>query len=179
MALRLGLPVLLGLAAVACGEDFAPASRVDDFRIMAVRADRPYAAPGERVELTTLSHEPFGRPITWAWATCEKPLDTKAVACIAKIVETAQATGQIPLTMGLGMSTFGPTIPANILDGVPTAAAGNVHVGILTVACPGTLSVGDPHTLGQGELPFRCVDANTAQELTFDRYVVSVRPSPA
>lgn len=178
MMSRLGLSALLTLSAfapLACGEEFAPGSRVEDFRLLAVRADKPYAAPGERVELTTLSHEPFGRPITWAWATCEKPLDTTAVACLARIVETAQATGQIPLTMGQGLSSFGTTIPANVLDGVPAAAAGNVIVGVLTVACPGDLSVRDPHTLTQGDLPFRCVDANTKQELSFDRYVVSVK----
>jgi hypothetical protein len=104
-----------------------------------------------------------------------KPLETTANACLATIVESARATGQLPLTMGQGLSTFATTIPANVLDGVPALASPNVHVGVLTVACPGTLSVRDPSTLAQGELPFRCVDANTAQELTYDRYVVSVK----
>jgi hypothetical protein len=178
MIARVAVSALIGLSAfapLACGEEFAPASRVDDFRLMAVGADKPYAAPGERVELTTLSHEPFGRPITWAWATCVKPLDTTATACVAKIIETAQVTGQLPLTMGQGMSTFGTTIPANVFDGVPAAAAANVLVGVLTVACPGALSVRDPAALAEGELPFRCVDANTSQELSYDRYVVSVK----
>lgn len=175
---RLGLAGLLGfvgLAPTACGAEFDPASRVNDFRLLAVQADKPYAAPGERVELTTLSSEPFGRPVTWGWATCVKPDATTVTACLAKIIADARATGQIPLTMGQGLSSFGTTIPANVLDGVPAAAASNVLVGILTVACPGPLSVRDPRTLGLGELPFRCLDANTAEELTFDRWVVSVK----
>jgi hypothetical protein len=178
MVARLGLSAVLGLSALAplaCGTEFAPASRVDGFRLMAVRADKPYAAPGERVELTTLSHEPFGRPITWAWATCVKPLDTTAGACLLKIAETAQASGTLAVTMGQGLSTFATIIPADVLDGVPVEATGNVLVGVLTVACPGALSVRDPKSLGVGELPFRCVDASTAEELTFDRYVVSVK----
>ncbi|HSO33542.1 MAG TPA: hypothetical protein VLT33_13505 [Labilithrix sp.] len=165
----------MALAPTACGAEFDPASRVTDLRLIAVQADKPYAAPGERVELTTLSHEPFGRPLTWGWATCVKPDETTVTACLAKIAEQAQATGQLPLTMGQGLSSFGTTIPANVLDGVPAAAASNVLVGVLTVACPGPLSVRDPRTLAHGELPFRCLDASTAEELSFDRYVVSVK----
>jgi hypothetical protein len=175
---RLGLSWFFGLAALAvtaCGETFDPASRISDLRLIAVQADKPYAAPGERVELTTLSHEPFGRPITWGWATCVKPDETTVAACLAKIVEDARATGQLPLTMGPGLSSFATTVPADVLDGVPQAAAGNVLVGVLTVACPGALSVRDPRTLARGELPFRCLDASTAEELTFDRYAVAVK----
>lgn len=170
---RLGLWGVLGfagLAPIACGAEFEPASRVNDFRLIAVRADKPFAAPGERVELTTLSHEPFGRPITWGWATCVKPRATTANACLAKAAEDGKS-----LAMGQGMSTFATTIPADVLDGVPPDAAANVLVGIVTVGCPGALTVRDPRTIAQGELPFWCVDANTAEVLTFDRYVVSVK----
>ena len=38
----------LAIALAACGADFDPGSRVTDFRVMAVQADAPYAAPARR-----------------------------------------------------------------------------------------------------------------------------------
>jgi hypothetical protein len=175
----------LGFAAVvvssfaftlACGEEFDPGSRVTDFRLLVVKADKPYAAPGEEVQLTTLHHEPFGRPITWAWTTCVKPRDTTVNACLAKIAEDAQASGSPPsVAGGPGESTFKTTIPANVLDGVDPRAIGNVLVGVLTVGCPGSLSTKDLAATSPGDLPFRCLDAGSGEELPYDRYVVSVK----
>lgn len=179
MISRLVLPLAaasFALAPLACGDDFAPGSRVTDFRLLAVQADKPYAAPGEEVQLSTLSHEPFGRPITWAWTTCVKPRDTTVNACLAKIGEDAtKPGGGAPIVTGIGNSTFRTTIPANILEGVEPRAIGNVLVGVLTVACPGPLSLKNLATATTGELPFRCLDANTKEELPYDRYVVSVK----
>jgi hypothetical protein len=168
----------LGLAGspLGCGDEFEPGSRLTDFRLIAVQADKPYAAPGEEVQLTTLSYEPFGRPVTWAWATCVKPDDTTVNACLAKIGEVAaKAGGVVPVTTGVGLSTWKTTIPANVLDGVEPRAAGNVLVGVLTVACPGPLSLKDLGSAAAGDLPFRCLDAGTNAELPYDRYVVSVK----
>jgi hypothetical protein len=179
IASRLGMSFVAGAAAlapIACGSDFDPASRVSDFRLLAVRADKPYAGPGERVELTTLSHEPFGRPVTWAWATCVKPDDTTASACLAKFAEDAKAAGAYPpITLGSGLSSFTATIPADVLDGVTARGATNVLVGVLTVACPGALSLRDLSSASPGALPFKCVEASTNEELTFDRFAVSVK----
>jgi hypothetical protein len=176
---RLGTFFVVGLGALApigCGSDFDPASRVSDFRLIAVRADKPYAAPGERVELTTLSYEPFGRPITWGWATCVKPADTTASACLTKYLDDARAAGGLPpLTMGTGLSSFGTTIPKDILDGVTAHGATNVLVGVLTVACPGTLESRDLSSVSPGVLPFKCVEAGTNQELGYDRFAISVK----
>jgi hypothetical protein len=77
--------------------------------------------------------------------------------------------------MGVGVSSFGTTIPENIFDGVTAHGATNVLVGILTVACPGTLSSRALATVRPGEFPFRCVDASTNQELSYDRFAVSVK----
>ncbi len=168
--------ILLGAALVFGCSEFDPGSRVTDFRLLAVQADKPYAAPGEQVHLETLSHEPFGRPITWAWTTCVKPRDTTVNACLAKIAEDARASGAPPaITMGVGKSTFDTTIPANVLDSVEPRAAGNALVGVVTVACPGALSVKDLAAAGPGELPFRCLDESTREELSYERYVVSVK----
>ncbi len=40
-----------------CGADFDPGSRVTGLRVLAVRADNPYAAPGETVKIDTLWYD--------------------------------------------------------------------------------------------------------------------------
>jgi hypothetical protein len=60
--------VLAGLAAItaiagasaACSTDFDPSSRVAGLRVLAVRADQPYAPPGATVQLTALAVDPGG-----------------------------------------------------------------------------------------------------------------------
>jgi hypothetical protein len=163
------------MSSSGCGNDFDPASRVTDFRLLAVQADRPYASPGEQVELRTLSHEPFGRPISWAWTTCVTPRDTTVNACLAKIAEDAQASGRPPaFTLGQE-STFKTTIPANVLAHVAPVAGGNAWVGVVTVGCPGSLALADLAATPAGDLPFRCTDANTHELLPYERFVVSVK----
>lgn len=167
---------LLPLVAVGCGEELDPAGRVTDFRLIAVRADKPYAAPGEQVQISTLFHEPFGRPITWAWATCVGPKDTTVNGCLAKVVEDARASGRSPfVSMGIDRSAFSTTVPANILDGLDPKVATSAFVGVVTVGCPGTIAVRELGTLKQGELPFRCIEAGSNQELSYDRFVVSAK----
>src|SRR5438132_1286666 len=54
--------LLVLLAFVACApKDFTPASFVDTLRVLAVRADKPFAAPGENVQLTALVVDPNGK----------------------------------------------------------------------------------------------------------------------
>src|SRR5438105_3550081 len=68
--------LLVLLAFVACApKDFTPASFVDTLRVLAVRADKPFAAPGENVQLTALVVDPNGkdRPIAFAFGTCINP----------------------------------------------------------------------------------------------------------
>ncbi len=62
---------LLPLLLLGCDEALEPGSKVDSFRVLAEQADLPYAHPGETVQLTSLSHDPQGRGINWAWASGE------------------------------------------------------------------------------------------------------------
>ena len=55
LVLALLLAIAGGLAFVACGgQGFDPQSKVDSVRMFAVRADKPYAKPGETVTMTVL-----------------------------------------------------------------------------------------------------------------------------
>ncbi len=166
----------LSLALAGCGDDFAPGSRVTDFRVLAVQADLPYAAPGEQVHLRALWHEPFGRRVSFGWLSCDKPPDTSAVGCLHKVFEDAAKSGQPPaMQTGDALDQIDTTVPSGIFDGVPSDARGNTLVGVVTVACPGTLSLLDPAGLGTGELPFRCEEDGTGAVLPFERYAVSVK----
>jgi len=156
------------LALAACGNDFDPASRVNDFRLLAVAADKPYAAPGETVKLTTLAHEPFGRPVTWAWTTCPLPADSTVNACLARYAELAREGRTPPFVVGPNPS-YEVTIPPNLFDGI--AQTENQLFGVLTIGCPGVLSPRETNVVG--ELPFQCVDGG--QVLPFERWVVSVK----
>lgn len=168
------MSILAAIAVLACGSDFEPASRVTDFRLIAVAADKPYASPGETVHLTTLHHEPFGRPLTWAWTTCPLPRDSTVNACLARLRELALGPTPPQFVLG-GESTVDVTIPTNILDGIPPAGRGNALFGVVTVVCPGTLSVVDLATAPETAPPFRCLEAGSGAELPFERYAVAVK----
>jgi hypothetical protein len=156
----------LGLfALVGCGADFDPGSNVSSLRVLTVQADNPYAAPGETVRLEATSHDPEGRDIDWAWVACETPASTSVEGCLIEIAETALATGSVPLlASGVGQNSVELTIPEDVLDGVPLEARPSVLSGVLSIACPGTLSL-DVEAAAEGGslLPFRCIDASGAE----------------
>jgi hypothetical protein len=167
---------LLCLGLAACGAEFAPGSRVSDFRLITVGADAPYAAPGETVHVTALWHEPFGRSVNFTWMTCENPADTSALGCLAKIAQDARVTGTLPVTQsGPGLDQVDITIAPSILDAVPSDSLGNAMVGVVTVACPGTLTLLDPAAVAPNELPFVCIEEGSTEALPFERYAVAVK----
>lgn len=153
------------LALVGCGADFDPGSNVSSLRVLAVQADNPYAAPGETVRLEATSYDPRGRDIEWAWVACETPASTSVEGCLIEIAETAVATGSVPLlARGVGQSSVELTIPDDVLEGVPLEARPSVLSGVLSIACPGTLSLDLEAAAEAGSLlPFRCIDAAGAE----------------
>lgn len=82
--LLLGVLVL----AIACGSgDFEAPSQVSSVRIFAARADKPYAAPGEKVELEVLAFDgrkdKKGREmkISWIPFVCTNPMNDAYYGC--------------------------------------------------------------------------------------------------
>ncbi|HMI86743.1 MAG TPA: hypothetical protein VK550_21770 [Polyangiaceae bacterium] len=144
-----------------CGGDFDPASRVTDLRVLAVRADSPYAAPGESVHLEALAVDPAARAITWGWGLCVNPASPSAPGCLAALDFST-------VVIEKGRSTFDFALPSDVITSLPAAAAGHAAVGTVVVACPGELA---PRV---GSIPFACVDAE-GRTLTSDEYVVGVK----
>jgi hypothetical protein len=162
--------VLVG-ALAGCEDDFDPGSRVTGFRVLAVQVDNSYARPGESVHLSSLSYDPTARPVTWAWAACVNPSSSSVEGCLEKVARDAESGGQNPLlASGVGIDSFDYTIPADALSSLAVEARPQAMTGIVSVACPGELSM-----VSSGTLPFRCTESGTGRELSLDEYVVGIK----
>jgi hypothetical protein len=148
--------------ALACGGDFDPASRVTNLRVLAVRADAPYASPGETVHLEALAVDPAARAIAWGWGLCINPASPSAPGCLAALERST-------VLIEKGLSTFDFVLPNDVISSLPPTVTGHAAVGTVVVACPGELA------LRGGSIPFACVDSASGQTLTTDEYVVGVK----
>ncbi len=163
--------LLLG-AATACESDFDPGSRITTLRVLAMQADAPYAAPGERVHLRALVHDPEGRPIDWAWAACVNPPAATVEGCIEEVNRHRNEDGSLPLlASGEGLSELDYVVPDRALEGLDDAALPLAEVGILSVACPGEIEEAAPDAL----VPFDCRDRTTGDLLSLHEYVIGVK----
>ena len=86
----LAVLVLSALSAVlACGNSgFDPASKVDSVRLFAVRADKPYAKPGDTVTLEALMTDqrkakPRAAKLYWIPVLCLNPREDLYYLCFA------------------------------------------------------------------------------------------------
>ena len=100
----LGLAILAAL--VACGGGgFDPASKVDSVRLFVVKADKPYAKPGEMVNLEALvtdarRERPRAAKLYWIPILCLNPKDDLYYLCFANAGDAsnqAGATRLVPL----------------------------------------------------------------------------------
>ncbi len=153
-----------------CSADFDPSSRVTGLRVLAVRADQPYAPPGATVQLSALAVDPAGRALTWGWGTCVDPGAPDVVTCIDGVDWSS-------FTIAPDMPDFAVTVPDDAIDRIPAAARARASVGVVTVVCPGDLSVASPPVsiAATGELPFVCRDPTTGRALAIDEYVAGVK----
>jgi hypothetical protein len=159
LATALGLVVSL---AQGCGGDFDPASRVTDLRVLAVRADAPYASPGQIVHLEALAVDPGARAITWGWGLCVNPASASAPGCLAALDIASVAIEK-------DQPTFAFALPNDVISALPSVAAGHASVGAVVVACPGELA------LGPSPIQFVCTDTTNGRALTTAEYVVGVK----
>lgn len=162
------LSTLCALSAlVACGEMPDPGSRVSSLRVIAQAMDRPYAAPGDTVEVSSLVHDPEARAVNWAWATCVNPSSSDVSGCIDRIA----ASGTALIANGEGIDRVTVSVPQDALSSLPATVRPSASMGVLSVACPGNLEL----ATGASGLPFRCSDANSGRELGLDEFVVGMK----
>lgn len=131
----------LSVLAGACSDDFDPASRVSDLRVLAVSADRPFARAGDEVRLEALAFDPAARSLSWGWGLCIEAASSLAIDCLR--------------TLRFDSLTIGRDQPRHVLRVPETSAP---FVGVAVVACPGEIVPGDTEGV-----PLACRDARGAQ----------------
>lgn len=126
LLLALLVPLATGAAFVSCGAtDFDPQSLVNSVRIFAARADKPYAAPGETVNLEVFAFD--GRPdkrremkISWLPFVCKNPRNDAYYGCFlaagqpqdggAPAAGDAGGAGGMGMGMGGGLAALRPGV---------------------------------------------------------------------
>ncbi len=108
---------------LGCAADFDPGSRVNSYRVLGQQMDAPFARPGETVNITSVSYDPQGRSVSWAWGACVNPDASTVRGCLDKIGADAALSGSSPiLAQGSGLDHFSYTVPADTLDSLPADA---------------------------------------------------------
>jgi hypothetical protein len=161
---------LLGM--LGCEADFDPGSRVNSFRVLGQQTDLPFAKPGETVNITSLAYDPQERSVTWAWGACVNPAASTVQGCLDKMASDAASSGSSPiLAQGPELTQFSYTVPVSALDSLPEGAKASAMVGVVSIACPGELSIEQ----ASNNLPFSCKEVGTGRVLALDEYVVGLK----
>src|SRR5579883_435061 len=163
---------LAAVAGAACSGDLPRASLVDSVRILATRADQPYAMPGETVTLDVLAVDGRSNPqrpmrVSWLPRACVNPPGDDYFGCYPSM------RGEF--TPGADLSNVlleGPkwafTMPADAIQGAnahPGAAAPYGVAFAFVMACAGHVQYSAVDTSSSSPLttPFGCFDeANRA-----------------
>lgn len=161
---------------VACGSDFDPSSQVGSVRILATRADKPYARPGDTVVLELLAadgrRQP-GRPMALSWlpAPCINPPGGSYYDCYPGFAALYKPGVDLSASL-VGGSTASYDIPSAVIDessalqtGVPFA-----NVFAFSMACAGHVQYVGQRTSRPQAVPFGCFD-DAGSELGADDFV--------
>ncbi len=182
----------------ACSGDFDPVSRITDLRVLAVHADHTYAKPGDTVHLDTLWFAPKKdtRGRSWVWARCVDPDSTSVVGCFQAIAKELRDNPIDPSTLdpskpppgpflnffipgtvtgGRDLDTMDVTVPTDALSRLNENARINATVGVITIVCPGAVTLVDPNTLGPTDLPIKCLEDGTNRDLPLDEWVIGIK----
>ena len=189
---KLVLAALGGFALSSCGSGFDPASLVQSVRVLGLRADKSYAAPGDTVNLEILAVDRRKSPsaemrVYWLPIVCTNPPNDAYYACFtpaAKLAGPNGETGTGGVAIGGGDvtgllpkgSTFSYKIPTDAVTSHPAVAGSNGAYGISIVfymACAGRVRFAsrDESNANPQQVPLQCVDDN-GTVLGSDDYVI-------
>ena len=164
---------LTALLALGCGPEFDPSSEVTTLRVLGVKKDKPYAQPGDEVNLQLLWHDPQDRPVQRLFiGGCVNPPADLYYGCFQTYADLA-AAGAIP-EVGEGDS-FKVTLPRDIVSGREgPVQPGQERYGVYIVffaICAGQLELAMDAASGEaGGLPIRCLDGD--RPLGSDDFIV-------
>jgi hypothetical protein len=170
---RVWLLAALALStSVGCGANFDPSNEIKSLRVLGVKKDKPYAQPGDTVNLQMLWTDPKGHDqVQTAFiGGCVNPPGDLYYGCFDAFGSSA-APGNVPFSFG---DTFSLTLPTDIISGRQgPIRPGQARYGLYIVffaLCGGTLSL-DPDADPTAGLPLRCLDAD-GNPLGSDDFVV-------
>jgi hypothetical protein len=170
----LGALALSGL--VGCGPEFDPPSEIKTLRVLGVKKDKPYAQPGDTVNLSMLWHDPKGRKNVQRLflGGCVNPPGDLYYGCFAQYGQSL-AKGDLP-PLQQGKDTFQVTLPDDIISGRGAVEPGQPRYGLYIVffaVCAGTieLAMDAQANAGSEGLPVHCLDAK-GEPLGSDDFVV-------
>jgi hypothetical protein len=167
---------LFCFASANCGNDFDPVSKVESVRILASRADKPYAKPGDSVELDLLAADGRKDPATpmalfWIPTPCVDPPDEAYDNCYPAFEGTfargVDLTSQLVSGPRLSLAIPGDILArsASTQSGVPYA-----NVFAFSIACAGHVEYVGQRGSSRQAVPFACFDAG-GSELGADDFV--------
>jgi hypothetical protein len=151
---------LLLLALVGCGDDFAPKNQVTGIRILAARADLPYARPNESVKIEALVQDGRKAPtapmhLYWFPVACVDPPGGQYWGCFPFVPAA--------LPLAVESPSVNITIPADALDKSVKRPGQNERFAtayVFMVACAGQLAAAPLKSgLGPNQIPVGCVGA--------------------
>ena len=169
---------LLSLVAGAgCGPQFDPSNELKTLRVLGVKKDKPYAQPGDEVNLHLLWHDPKGRKdgeVQRAFiGGCVNPPGDLYYGCFAQYGQSSEP-GAIPIGVG---DAFKIQVPSDIISSRGAGAPGQPRYGLSIVffaVCAGTLDfdmgAGASAAASPG-LPVRCLD-DAGEPLGSEDFVV-------
>lgn len=155
-----------------CAPELEKVSEIKTLRVLAVQKERPYAKPGDTVNLSILwrdGSDKAPRPVQVAWLTgCENPPGDLFFGCFApKVLFTAGESEQCPSPdpPAPGLSTCDNklqiTLSPTITDRPPSLDPTQPPYGLTYVffaVCAGTIS--DVPQANERDFPFGCLDDN-------------------
>ena len=161
-SLLLAAALALG-STLGCGPEFDPSSEVTTLRVLGLKKDKPYAQPGDTVQLQLLWHDAKGRDDvqTLFIDGCVNPPGDLYYGCFAQYGEAA-AQGVLP-RIG-NEDRFEVTLPRDIIS----SRRGEVEPGqtpygvqiVFFAVCAGRieLAMDAASSDGSAGLPVRCLD---------------------
>ncbi|MEO6602391.1 MAG: hypothetical protein ABIQ16_21095 [Polyangiaceae bacterium] len=180
-----GVPVLLtwACALTACSNNFAPQSKIDTLRVIAVRPEPASGAPGKTSALELVVADGAlpradggpARALQVVWlAGCHNPPTRQYFGCYPLLGQLAArlspravdtpAKSLPPSVFGTG-THYDLAVPDNILSSAPKKAGDPIHFGVsyaFFAACAGELR---PRLSFTDRLPIDCVDPLTGTSL--------------
>jgi hypothetical protein len=156
------------LLVVACGSDFAPKNAVSGVRILAARADLPYARPGEAVHIQGLAHDGRKAPaepmrVFWFPAPCVDPPTGQYYGCYLLFDALFPVGTDLTSSLVEGNEVT-ITIPPNALEKAvqrPGQSERFATAFVFMVACAGHIErIPRKGGLGPNAIPIGCFDSH-------------------